>query len=144
MITLQDFYPLIDRNARVTLINSETGKPSYCGSVRDISPANDHCPVDNFSMDDNGHLTFKIRISATKPTGDGWVEGALVVLDSRFHYWLKPYEKRSKYGINGSRVSKLMIKRGNAVVCSYDRGWDVQPVDDETRLAMEIILHQYM
>ena len=34
-----------------------------------------------------------------------------------------------------------MIKRGNEIVCNYDRGWDIEAVDAETQIALEIILH---
>ena len=72
-----------------------------------------------------------------------WSEGALRVHDSIFHYWAKHYEEGSQYGIGGGCVSKLMLKRGGEVVCNYDRGWDVPPVDEDTKLAMEIILNMY-
>ena len=47
----------------------------------------------------------------------------------------------SKYGINGGRISKLTLKRNGAVVANYDRGWDVEPADHDTQLALEILLH---
>ena len=47
----------------------------------------------------------------------------------------------SQYGINGGRISKLTLKRSGAIVCNYDRGWDVEPVDPDTQLALEILLH---
>ena len=34
-----------------------------------------------------------------------------------------------------------MIKRGSEVVCNYDRGWDIEAVDEDIRFALEIILH---
>ena len=30
------------------------------------------------------------------------------------HYWVKHYEEPSEFGINGGRISKLMIKIGRA------------------------------
>lgn len=62
---------------------------------------------------------------------------------SSFHYWAKVYDTGSEWGIDGGRVSKLMLKRNGEIVCNYDRGWDVKPVDPDTQLAMEIILHEY-
>ena len=32
---------------------------------------------------------------------------------------------------------------GEEIVCNYDRGWDVEPVDDNTRIALEILLYDY-
>jgi hypothetical protein len=34
-----------------------------------------------------------------------------------------------------------MLKRNDAIVCNYDRGWDIEPADPDTRLALEILLH---
>ena len=56
-----------------------------------------------------------------------WKEGALKVYDNIFHYWMKVYEGPSEFGINGGKVSKLMLKRNGKIVCNYDRGWDVKP-----------------
>ena len=72
-----------------------------------------------------------------------WQEGALLINDKGYHYWVKVYDTGSQYGIDGGRVSKLMIKRNNEIVCNYDRGWDVEPVDEDTKIALEIILHEY-
>jgi len=70
-----------------------------------------------------------------------WKEGALKVYDSIFHYWMKVYEVPSQYGINGGKVSKLMLKRNGKIVCNYDRGWDIKPTDPDTELAVELLLH---
>lgn len=72
-----------------------------------------------------------------------WREGALKVKNSSFHYWAKVYDECSEYGIDGGRVSKLMIKQDGKIVCNYDRGWDVEPTDATTQLALEILLHEY-
>ena len=70
-----------------------------------------------------------------------WKEGALKVYDNIFHYWMKVYEGPSAFGINGGKVSKLMLKRNGKIVCNYDRGWDVKPADPDTELAVELLLH---
>jgi len=33
-----------------------------------------------------------------------------------------------------------MLKRNGEVVCNYDRGWDIEPADPDTQLALEILL----
>lgn len=66
-----------------------------------------------------------------------WKEGALKVYDSIFHYWMKVYDGPSEFGINGGKVSKLMLKRNGTIVCNYDRGWDVKPADPDTELAVD-------
>lgn len=70
-----------------------------------------------------------------------WKEGSLKVHDSIFHYWLKVYEEGSEWGIDGGKVSKLMLKRNGEIAANYDRGWDINPTDLDTQLAMEILLH---
>lgn len=143
MITLESFYDLIDRNARVTLVNVKHRTTVYSGIARSIPDKYSDCPVDDFSMNDNGHLTFKIKVREPRPEGNGWQEGSIGVGKSIFHYWVKAYETGSEFGIEGGRVSKMMIRRKGEIVCNYDRGWDVKPVDEETETAKEILLHQY-
>ena len=70
-----------------------------------------------------------------------WKEGSIKVNSSIFHYWMKKFDEGSEWGIEGGRISKLMIKRGGEIVCNYDRGWDIKPSDPDAQLAMEIILH---
>lgn len=143
MIELENFYDLVNKNAQVTLAGSRTGKIYYKGSVKNIPDEYDDSIVENFSMNDNGHLTFKIRIKASRAASNGWIEGVLRVESGSYHYWMKIYDAGSQYGIDGGRVSKLMLKRRGEIVCNYDRGWDTEPVDEETELAKEILLAQY-
>ena len=70
-----------------------------------------------------------------------WKEGSLKVYDSVFHYWMKQHDEGSRFGIDGGRISKLMLKRDGEIVANYDRGWDVEPADNDTQLAVEILLH---
>ena len=54
---------------------------------------------------------------------------------------MKQYDEGSQFGIEGGRISKLMLKRNGEVVCNYDRGWDIEPADPDTQFALEILLH---
>ena len=80
-----------------------------------------------------------------------WKEGTISIPDKQdkdrytvCHYWVKVYELPSKvYGINGGRISKLMIKVDGKVTAHYERGWDVEPKDEPTRLAHSILLQKY-
>ena len=50
-----------------------------------------------------------------------WAEGSIKVQNSIFHYWVKHYEEPSEdYGIDGGRISKLMLKRNGEIAYSYD------------------------
>lgn len=70
-----------------------------------------------------------------------WKEGVIGIYGTPYHYWIIVYEEGSRFGIEGGKISKLMIKREGKIVCNYDRGWDVKPADEETQLAYEIIVH---
>ena len=70
-----------------------------------------------------------------------WKEGSLRVNGDIFHYWMKQFDEGSEWGIDGGRISKLMLKRNGKVVYNYDRGEDVAPVDKNTAIALELLLH---
>ncbi len=72
-----------------------------------------------------------------------WKEGAILIGGKGYRYWVKHYEEGSQFGIDGGRISKLMIKRGGEIVCNYDRGWDVEAVDEDTEFALAILLKDF-
>ena len=72
-----------------------------------------------------------------------WSEGSIKVRNSLFHYWVKHYDEPSEYGINEGRVSKLTLKRNGEIVYNFDRGLDVEAVDEDTELALAILLKEY-
>ncbi len=73
-----------------------------------------------------------------------WSEGSIKVGSSIFHYWVKHYEEPSAdYGIDGGRISKLMLKCDGKVAYNYDRGLDTAPADAETEMALAILMKDY-
>ena len=73
-----------------------------------------------------------------------WVEGSIKVGDSIFHYWVKHYEVPSEdYGLDGGRISKLMLKRDGKIVYNYDRGVDIGSGDKQTETALAILMKEY-
>ena len=80
-----------------------------------------------------------------------WSEGTIRIPDAKdkgkntvCHYWVKHYEEPSgDYGIDGGRISKLMLKRNGEIAYNYDRGPDIEPVDEETAFAFSILLKEY-
>ena len=72
-----------------------------------------------------------------------WSEGSIKVRNSLFHYWVKHYDEPREYGINEGRVSKLMLKRNGEIVYNFDIGLDVEVVDEDTELALAILLKEY-
>lgn len=69
-----------------------------------------------------------------------WNEGGIRVKNSIFHYWMKIYEEPSQFGIENGKISKLMLKRNGEIVCNYDRGWDIEPIDEDTQIALAILM----
>lgn len=80
-----------------------------------------------------------------------WSEGTISIPDAYIkdknticHYWIKQYEEPSeKYGTNGGKISKLMIKINGQTVCNYDRGWDIKPKSKEAEMTLCILLYNY-
>ena len=73
-----------------------------------------------------------------------WAEGSIKAGNSIFHYWAKHFEEPSEdYGIDGGRISKLMLKRDGKIAYNYDRGLDIEPVDEETEMALAILKKEY-
>ena len=73
-----------------------------------------------------------------------WTEGSIRVKNSAFHYWVKHYEEPSEdFGIDGGRISKLMLRRNGEIVYNYDRGLDKQAKDEDTETALAILLKEY-
>ena len=82
MITLESFYDLISRNAQVTLLNTRCRTNIFSGSARDIPDEYSACPVEDFSLNDSGHLTFKIKVKETRPAGSNWQDCLLYTSDA--------------------------------------------------------------
>ena len=72
-----------------------------------------------------------------------WKEGGMKVGNSIFRFWAKVYDLPSDYGIENGRISKLSLHRNGELVCNYDRGWDIEPVDDDTKMAVAVMLYSY-
>lgn len=81
---------------------------------------------------------------------NGWHEGTIGIPagDKTYiaHYWVKQYSRPSKeYGINGGKISKLLIEINGKARVSYDRAWDIKPADDDqvANIALCILLNDY-
>ena len=62
------------------------------------------------------------------------------------HYWVKTYTRNSKqYGLEGGKISKVTIRIGGTYTCNYDRGWDIEPSEDDeaTQIALAILIKEY-
>lgn len=72
-----------------------------------------------------------------------WKEGSILIGGKGYRYWVKQFDEGSQYGIDGGRISKLMIKRNGEIVCNYDRCWDIKPVDEDTEFMLAILIKDY-
>ena len=76
-----------------------------------------------------------------------WKEGTIGIPKKRgyivVHYWAKVYQKKSKYGIEGGKISKATLKINGELVYNYDRGLDVPPQNEAAEKAIAILLYEY-
>ena len=76
-----------------------------------------------------------------------WKEGIIGIPTKdgeykKVKYWVKHFDEPSEdYGINGGKISKLSLKMDGKWIANYDRGWDIEPADENTQLALELLLH---
>jgi hypothetical protein len=72
-----------------------------------------------------------------------WTEGSIKVQGRIVFYWIKSFTQGSIYGIDQGRISKLMLKRDDVIIASYDRGWDIEPIDSNAKVALEVFIKEY-
>ena len=75
-----------------------------------------------------------------------WLKGN----HGKYHFEAKVFDTGSHYGIDGGRVSKLMIwdveirqQTGNlmkACIVNYDRGWDIKPEKAQDKQVLKTVL----
>ena len=73
-----------------------------------------------------------------------WEEGYLSTDSGQsVKYFVKHYEERSQFGIDGGRISKLQMFVDGQEVANYDRGWDVWPVSADVQGAYRTLLRRW-
>lgn len=72
-----------------------------------------------------------------------WYEGRIPMANGEYYYQAKVYETGSNYGINDGRISKLFIKKNDVCVFNYDRGDDVNHLDEDGYKVYDAILGIY-
>ena len=66
-----------------------------------------------------------------------WIHGQY----KEFDFEAKVYDEPSKYGINGGKVSKFLLKdKAGTWRINYDRGWDVVPDEEIEHEALNVII----
>ena len=79
-----------------------------------------------------------------------WHEGTIGIpqadgTNAIAHFCVKAFEEGSIYGINEGRISKMQIKINGQTVVNYDRGWDIEPDENDqaTMIAYSILMKDY-
>lgn len=68
-----------------------------------------------------------------------WKDGII----NGYLFEAKVYEESSEYGINEGRISKLDISKTRKILCSYDRGWDIRPKEEEVKDIYQDIVKRF-
>lgn len=78
-----------------------------------------------------------------------WSEGTIGIKneDGKYtavHYWCKHFDElNEEYGIDGGRISKLMMKQDGETVYDYGRGRDIAPQTKEAVQALVILMYEH-
>ena len=61
------------------------------------------------------------------------------------HYWVKVSRENDKNGIDGGKITMLMIEKDGKDVVNYDKGWNQKPdeKDKDSMRAYEICMRNY-
>ena len=72
-----------------------------------------------------------------------WKTGAMLIKGKVYKYQVKVYEVGSEFGIDGGKISKALISLDGKAVVNYDRGWDIEPVDEGAEIALAILIKEH-
>ena len=56
-----------------------------------------------------------------------------------YDFQIKTFQKPSRFGINGGKISKLFIMKENEVMVSYDREWDKYATPETLPVLKELV-----
>jgi alpha-tubulin suppressor-like RCC1 family protein len=68
-----------------------------------------------------------------------WTKGEM----SGYKFWTKYYDNASVEGISEGRISKLIIKKDGVVLYSFERGLDVDVMDDGAKAVCDYLVTMY-
>ncbi|SDZ96528.1 hypothetical protein SAMN02745687_01245 [Lachnospiraceae bacterium NK3A20] len=75
---------------------------------------------------------------------NGWEQGSLLINGTVVKYWVKHYDEPSEaYGLEGGCISKMELRIDGRVTLNYDCAWDIEPDDEISQLAYELLLKKY-
>lgn len=73
-----------------------------------------------------------------------WDEG-MIAIDQKvvYTYFVKHFDERSQFGIDGGKISKLEIRQNNIISVHYDRGWITHPITEVETAIYDMIIKIY-
>ena len=78
----------------------------------------------------------------------GWREGAIGIPNGSkkvVHYYVKAGKRKSKSGIDGGKITGLIINTKDSTLAYYakESGWVIPPQSEEAEIAIEILKLEY-
>lgn len=70
-------------------------------------------------------------------------KGAIKIRSSIICYAADYFEAPGSYGIDGGRISKLIMTSSGKVIASYDEIWEVMPEGEDAEAALQILMKEY-
>lgn len=93
-----------------------------------------------FNCIEEAMKSYEVKTKTPRQMGGKWMKAESGNMTASFLLFNDP----SKYGIDKGRISKLEIRdKDKKFLANYDRGWDVEPLDDETKKFYQEIIKKY-
>lgn len=78
---------------------------------------------------------------------EGWKEGTIGIPNESgkytgIHYYVKVNKRRSKYGIEGGKITGLILNAKDETLAYYagEKGWILKPTNEAAEIALQILL----
>jgi hypothetical protein len=85
-------------------------------------------------------INLPIKLNSFNNTSN-WISG--IIGDYKFE--AKHFDVGSEFGIDGGRVSKLSIWKGDSwndgLIVNYDRGWDIEPTTENQKYIFSCLMN---
>lgn len=79
-----------------------------------------------------------------------WKEGTIGIPQEdggykAVHYWVRALKRKSKDGINGGKITNLILKVNEEIICNYNKGWELEldQNDKAALIAYSILLNEH-
>ena len=93
-----------------------------------------------FDADKYAERQLQLLETMTVQMDGRWLKGTI----DGYEFFALVFQKGSKYGINGGRISKLAVRHKlesltdvSRYIINYDRGWDIEPKTEEHKLILQ-------